>query len=68
MQCFRFILDVWFDDVMISFVIDGGGVGLYFDLYDVFLLQVYGKCCWCIFVQDDFMFVFDLLFKILVNF
>lgn len=30
---------------MISYVVFGGGVGLYFDNYDVFLFQGYG--CWC---------------------
>ena len=40
-------LPTWrFDDVMISFAVDGAGVGPHFDRYDVFLLQGLGEREW----------------------
>lgn len=35
-----------FDDVMVSFAVDGAGVGPHFDRYDVFLLQGLGQREW----------------------
>lgn len=35
-----------FDDVMVSYAVDGGGVGPHFDHYDVFLLQGAGRRRW----------------------
>lgn len=35
-----------FDDVMVSYATDGGGVGPHYDNYDVFLLQGEGQRCW----------------------
>ncbi|MEE4659473.1 MAG: cupin domain-containing protein [Halieaceae bacterium] len=35
-----------FDDIMVSYATDGGGVGPHFDHYDVFLLQGMGKRRW----------------------
>ncbi len=35
-----------FDDVMVSYAVDGGGVGPHFDRYDVFLLQGMGERLW----------------------
>jgi len=35
-----------FDDVMVSYAVDGGGVGPHFDRYDVFLLQGAGRRRW----------------------
>lgn len=35
-----------FDDVMVSYAVDGAGVGPHFDHYDVFLLQGQGKRRW----------------------
>ena len=35
-----------FDDVMVSYAVDGGGVGPHFDRYDVFLLQGAGHRRW----------------------
>ena len=35
-----------FDDVMVSYAVDGGSVGPHFDRYDVFLLQGQGERLW----------------------
>lgn len=35
-----------FDDIMVSYATDGGGVGPHFDRYDVFLVQGMGKRLW----------------------
>lgn len=35
-----------FDDIMVSYASDGGGVGPHYDLYDVFLLQGEGERSW----------------------
>jgi 50S ribosomal protein L16 3-hydroxylase len=43
---FRFIPDWRIDDVMVSYAVEGGGVGPHFDQYDVFLVQGLGKRCW----------------------
>ena len=43
---FRFIPDWRIDDVMVSYAVDGGGVGAHFDHYDVFLVQGLGKRRW----------------------
>ncbi len=43
---FRFIPRWRFDDVMISFATDAGGVGPHFDNYDVFLIQAEGERHW----------------------
>jgi 50S ribosomal protein L16 3-hydroxylase len=34
------------DDIMVSYAVDGGGVGPHFDSYDVFLLQGEGQRLW----------------------
>ncbi|MFT5445460.1 MAG: 50S ribosomal protein L16 3-hydroxylase [Gammaproteobacteria bacterium] len=34
------------DDIMLSYAVDGGGVGAHFDDYDVFLLQLQGTRRW----------------------
>jgi len=40
-------LPAWrFDDVMVSYAVDGGSVGPHFDRYDVFLLQGEGQRLW----------------------
>ncbi len=40
-------LPAWrFDDVMVSYAVDGGSVGPHFDRYDVFLLQGQGERLW----------------------
>lgn len=43
---FRFIPDWRIDDVMVSYAVDGGGVGPHFDQYDVFLIQGAGRRRW----------------------
>lgn len=45
-QPFRFIPDWRIDDVMVSYAVDGGGVGPHFDRYDVFLVQGLGQRRW----------------------
>ncbi|WP_334135670.1 JmjC domain-containing protein [Tepidimonas sp.] len=68
MQRFRFVPDVRFDDVMISWASDGGGVGPHYDSYDVFLLQASGRRRWRIGRQRDLTLVPDLPCKILQRF
>ncbi len=46
MRRFDFVSAVRLDDLMISYAVDGGGVGAHFDSYDVFLLQVEGARRW----------------------
>jgi 50S ribosomal protein L16 3-hydroxylase len=43
---FRFVPDWRIDDLMISYAVDGGGVGPHVDQYDVFLLQARGRRRW----------------------
>jgi len=43
---FRFLPRWRLDDVMLSYAVDGGGVGPHFDRYDVFLLQLQGTRRW----------------------
>lgn len=43
---FRFVPDWRIDDVMVSYAVDGGGVGPHFDQYDVFLVQGLGRRNW----------------------
>ncbi|WP_374406701.1 JmjC domain-containing protein [Pelagerythrobacter sp.] len=45
-ESFRFIPDWRIDDVMVSYAVDGGGVGPHFDQYDVFLVQGLGRRRW----------------------
>ncbi|HWG11098.1 MAG TPA: cupin domain-containing protein [Rhodanobacteraceae bacterium] len=45
---FDFIPSWRIDDVMISYAVDGGGVGAHVDQYDVFLLQGMGQRRWSI--------------------
>ena len=42
----RFIPNWRVDDVMVSYAVDGGGVGAHFDQYDVFLIQGLGTRRW----------------------
>lgn len=46
MEAFNFIPYWRMDDVMISFAVDGAGVGPHTDQYDVFLVQGKGKRAW----------------------
>ncbi|MDP9057789.1 MAG: cupin domain-containing protein [Pseudomonadota bacterium] len=43
---FRFVPNWRIDDVMVSYAVDGGGVGAHFDQYDVFLIQGLGIRRW----------------------
>ncbi|MGX7952313.1 cupin domain-containing protein [Tsuneonella sp. HG249] len=43
---FRFVPNWRVDDVMVSYAVDGGGVGPHFDHYDVFLVQGLGRRQW----------------------
>ncbi|WP_423142906.1 JmjC domain-containing protein [Parablastomonas sp. CN1-191] len=43
---FRFVANWRVDDVMVSYAVDGGGVGAHFDHYDVFLVQGLGRRRW----------------------
>ncbi|MEM0952563.1 MAG: cupin domain-containing protein [Pseudomonadota bacterium] len=45
-QLVSFLPSWRFDDVMVSYATDGGGVGPHFDRYDVFLLQGEGQRRW----------------------
>ena len=46
LEAFRFIPNWRIDDVMVSYAVDGGGVGPHFDQYDVFLVQGLGRRRW----------------------
>jgi len=46
LQPFHFIPSWRIDDLMISYSVDGGGVGPHFDNYDVFLVQTCGRRQW----------------------
>ena len=50
---FRFIPNWRVDDVMVSYAVDGGGVGAHFDQYDVFLVQGLGRRRWQIGARCD---------------
>ncbi len=65
---FDFIPQARLDDLMVSYAVDGGGVGPHFDNYDVFLLQGSGKRRWRIGAQADRSLRDDVPLKILRNF
>jgi 50S ribosomal protein L16 3-hydroxylase len=46
LEPFRFVPNWRIDDVMVSYAVDGGGVGPHFDHYDVFLVQGLGRRRW----------------------
>ena len=50
---FGFIPYTRLDDVLVSYAVDGGGVGPHFDSYDVFLLQGEGRRRWRVSTQRD---------------
>lgn len=43
---FRFLPNWRIDDVMVSYAVDGAGIGAHVDLYDVFLIQGRGQRDW----------------------
>ncbi|WP_394393270.1 JmjC domain-containing protein [Shewanella woodyi] len=53
-DAFRFIPDWRFDDLMVSFATQGGGVGPHIDNYDVFLLQGEGTRRWRVGAKGDY--------------
>ena len=65
---FDFIPAARLDDLMISYAVDGGGVGPHFDSYDVFLLQAHGRRRWRISTQRDKTLVAGAPLKILRDF
>ncbi len=65
---FNFIPHARLDDLMVSYAVDGGGVGPHFDSYDVFLLQGMGQRLWQVSAQDNFDLVPDAPLKILRHF
>ncbi|HUW28998.1 MAG TPA: cupin domain-containing protein [Sulfuriferula sp.] len=68
LERFNFIPHARLDDLMVSYAVDGGGVGPHFDSYDVFLLQGMGQRLWQISAQDDLDLVPDVPLKILRHF
>lgn len=68
LQQFRFVPDARLDDLMISYAVEGGGVGPHFDSYDVFLLQAHGKRHWKIGSQQDLKLKAGVPLKILADF
>ena len=46
LQRFSFLPRARIDDLMVSYAAPGGGVGPHYDLYDVFLLQGFGRRRW----------------------
>lgn len=67
-QPFRFIADARFDDVMVSYASDSGGVGAHVDAYDVFLLQLHGRRRWRLGPVADTACVDDVPLKLLRRF
>lgn len=65
---FRFLPAARFDDVMISFATEGGGVGAHVDQYDVFLLQAHGRRRWRIARRFDPRLREDLPLRVLERF
>jgi len=68
MRTFDFIPQSRLDDLMVSYAVDGGGVGPHFDNYDVFLLQGMGQRRWRIGAQRDMALIDGLPLKILADF
>jgi 50S ribosomal protein L16 3-hydroxylase len=65
---FAFIPHARLDDLMVSYAPTGGGVGLYFDSYDVFLLQGSGHRRWQISAQADRSLIAGAPLRILRDF
>ncbi len=59
LDAFDFIPDWRLDDIMISYAVDGGGVGPHIDHYDVFLIQAAGRRRWRLsdraFTEEDLL-------------
>ena len=65
---FDFIPHARLDDLMVSYAVDGAGVGPHFDNYDVFLLQGMGRRHWHVSKQKDLSLRNDVPLKILSKF
>lgn len=65
---FDFIPQARLDDLMVSYAVDGGGVGPHFDNYDVFLLQGSGRRRWQLAEHDDRSLVEGAPLRILKHF
>jgi len=68
LRAFNFIPYARLDDLMVSYAVDGGGVGPHFDSYDVFLLQGIGQRRWRIGKQDDLTLIDDVPVRLLKTF
>ena len=65
---FAFLPYARLDDLMVSYAVEGGGVGPHFDSYDVFLLQGFGRRRWRYGRQADLSLRPGLPVKILRRF
>ncbi|HXY05343.1 MAG TPA: cupin domain-containing protein [Burkholderiaceae bacterium] len=65
---FRFVPVARFDDVMVSYASDAGGVGPHVDQYDVFLLQAQGRRRWRVATEFDPRPVQEVPLRLLANF
>jgi 50S ribosomal protein L16 3-hydroxylase len=65
---FRWLPHARLDDLMISYAVDGGGVGPHTDSYDVFLLQGIGTRRWQISPARDATLLSNVPVKLLANF
>ena len=65
---FDFIPWARLDDLMVSYAVDGGGVGPHFDSYDVFLIQTCGRRRWRIGAQRDLSVIDGAPLRILRHF
>jgi len=65
---FAFLPYARLDDLMVSYAVEGGGVGPHFDSYDVFLLQGFGRRRWRYGRQDNLSLRPGLPVKILRRF
>ncbi|MBL8448088.1 MAG: cupin domain-containing protein [Zoogloeaceae bacterium] len=68
LHSFDFIPQARLDDLMVSYAVDGGGVGPHFDHYDVFLLQGMGRRRWRIGIQADRSLIEGAPLRILKHF
>jgi 50S ribosomal protein L16 3-hydroxylase len=70
LDAFDFVPQWRIDDIMISFAVDGGGVGPHVDAYDVFLMQGQGRRRWRISGREysDDELLPDLDLRILAGF
>lgn len=65
---FNFVPRAQLDDLMVSYAVDGGGVGPHFDNYNVFLLQGIGQRRWRIGDQKDQTLIEGIPLRILKDF